>query len=135
MDKSNLLPDGDPERFEMVMGFDLAIWEAGHSQFRVKLGPQHKNRQGAPHGGVVAALIDAAGMFAGNTDPDTGANVKAVTVSMSCNFIGAPKADELVCEGRVLRSGRSMFFTESRLTDGDGGPLLATGQGAYKFIR
>lgn len=132
---SNQLPEGDPGRFEAVMGFDLAVWEPGFAQFRVKLGPQHMNRQGRPHGGVVSALIDAAGMFAGNTDPETGERLRAVTVSMSCNFVGAAKGGELVCEGRVLKTGRSTYFAEARLLDGEGGPLLATGQGAYKFLR
>ncbi len=135
MPNDNLLPEGDPNRFEAVMGFDLAVWEPGFAQFRVKLGPQHKNRQGAVHGGVLAALIDAAGMFAGNTDPETKERVRAVTVSMACNYVGAAKGDELVCEGRVLKAGRSTFFAEARLTDGDAGPLLATGQGAYKYLR
>ncbi len=134
MADGNLLPEGDPDRFEVVMGFDLAIWRPGFAQFRVKLGPQHMNRQGRPHGGVVAALIDAAGMFAGNTEADGVGRRKAVTISMSCNYVGSAKGDELVCEGRVLKSGRSTFFAEARLMDGDDGPLLASGQGAYKFI-
>lgn len=134
MAETNLLPGGDPGRFEHVMDFVLAEWRAGFAQFRVRLGPQHMNRNGAPHGGLVAAMIDAAGMYAGNIDAD-GNPLRAVTVSMSCNFIGAAKGDELVCEGRILKAGRSTFFAEASLTDGDGGPLLASGQGAYKYMR
>lgn len=134
MSKPNLLPEGDPNRFEVVMGFRLARQEPGFCQFRVTLGPEHKNRQGAPHGGIVSALIDAAGMYAGNLDEE-GANLRAVTVSMSCNFIAAAKGPELVCEGRVLKAGRSTYFAEARLLDGDDGPLLASGQGAYKYLR
>ena len=130
----NFLPSGDPARFEAVMGFQLAIWEAGFCQFRVPLGPQHLNRAGRPHGGVVSALIDAAGMFAGNKDAEAGHRRNAVTVSMACNFIGAAKGDLLVCEGKLMKSGRSTFFAEARLLDGDDGALLASGQGAYKFL-
>ena len=130
----NQLPEGDPGRYEAVMGFHLAIWEPNFCQFRVKLGVQHMNRQGRPHGGVISSLIDSAGMFAGNKDPDGERRRKAVTVSMSCNFIGAAKGDELVCEGSVLKRGRSTFFSEARLLDGINGPLLASGQGAYKFL-
>lgn len=130
----NLLPEGDPGRFEKVMGFELEVWEHGRSLFRMKLGPQHLNRQGAPHGGVVAALLDAAGMFAGNTDAKTGERLKAVTVSMSTNFIAGARGDELLCEGRVLKAGRTTFFAEARLTDGEGGALLASGQGAYRYL-
>lgn len=128
------LPEGDPGRFDVVMGFELAEWRPGYCRFRVVLGPQHMNRQGAPHGGVVSALIDAAGMYAGNAD-ENGARIKAVTVSMSCNFIGAAKGPELICEGRLLKAGRGTFFAEARLLDGLDGPLLATGQGAYKYLR
>lgn len=135
MSDENFLPEGDPRRFENVMGFELAVWRTGFAQFRVKLGPQHMNRSGVPHGGVISALIDAAGMYAGNHDHETGRPLRAVTVSMSCNFIGAPKGDELVCEGRVMKAGRSTFFADARLTDGDDGPLIASGQGAYKYLR
>ena len=135
MAEPNLLPEGDPRRFEVVMGFDLAEQRPDYCRFHVKLGPQHMNRQGVPHGGVISALIDAAGMYAGNMDPETGDRLRAVTVSMACNYIGAAKGDELVCEGRMLKRGRGTFFAEARLTDGRGGPLLATGQGAYKYLR
>ena len=130
----NFLPSGDPARFEAVMGFQLAIWEPAFCQFRVPLGPQHLNRAGRPHGGVVSALIDAAGMFAGNKDGETGCRRNAVTVSMACNFIGAAKGELLVCEGKLMKSGSSTFFAEARLLDGDDGALLASGQGAYKFM-
>lgn len=131
---ANILPEGDPNRFEKVMGFDLTRHEQGFARFQVELGPQHMNRQGRPHGGVISALIDAAGMYAGNMDAD-GAPLRAVTISMSCNFIGAPKGSVLICEGRVMKSGRSTYFADARLTDGEGGPLLASGQGAYKYLR
>jgi len=68
----------------------------------MKLGRQHNNRQGATHEGVVATLIEAARIFAGNTDPETGANVKAFAVSMSCNSIGAPIDDEQIYKGCLL---------------------------------
>ena len=131
---ANALPEGDPNRFETVMGFDLVEHRPGFCRYRVALGPQHMNRQGRPHGGVVSALIDAAGMYAGNMDAETGATRRAVTVSMTCNYIGAAKGDVLVCEGRLLKAGRSTFFAEARLLDGPDGALLASGQGAYKYI-
>lgn len=135
MTDENILPEGDPRRFEVVMGFDLAEHRPDFARFRVTLGAQHLNRQGVPHGGVVSALIDAAGMYAGNMDPETGARLRAVTVSMTCNFIAAAKGAELVCDGVMLKRGRGTFFAEARLTDGVDGPLLATGQGAYKYLR
>jgi len=134
MTDANALPDGDPRRFEVAMGFELVEWRQGFCRYRVKLGPQHMNRQGAPHGGVVSALIDTAGMYAGNGNA-AGERLRAVTVSMSCNFIGAAKGNVLICDGRLLRAGRGTFFAEARLTDGLDGPLLATGQGAYKYLR
>jgi len=45
------------------------------------------------------------------------------------------RADLLVCEGKLMKSGRSTFFAEARLLDGDDGALLASGQGAYKFLK
>ena len=132
---SDLLPEGDPNRFEALMGFEMTDRAPGFCRFRVELGPQHMNRQGRPHGGVVSALIDAAGLYAGVMDPATGQDRRAVTVSMSCNYVGAAAGDVLICEGSLLKAGRSTFFSEARLLDGEDGPLLAAGQGAYKFLR
>ena len=135
MTSDNILSDIDPASFDGVMDFRLTVWEPGRSEFQARRGPQHLNRNGAPHGGVVAALLDAAGMYAGNLDFETRERVRAVTVSMSCNFIGALKGDLFVCQGALQKAGRSTFFAEARLTDGIDGPLVATSQGAYKYIR
>ena len=134
MRETNILTDIDPASFDGVMDFRLTLWEPGRSEFQARLGPQHLNRNGAPHGGVVAALLDAAGMYAGNLSFETKQRVRAVTVSMSCNFIGALKGELFVCEGALLKAGRSTFFAEARLTDGPQGALVASGQGAYKYL-
>ena len=60
------LPDNeDAAHFENVMAFERVEWREGFVRYRVQLKPQHRNRQGIVHGGVIGALLDAAGLYAG----------------------------------------------------------------------
>ena len=128
------LPDNeDAAHFENVMAFERVEWREGFVRYRVQLKAQHRNRQGIVHGGVIGALLDASGLYAGVYDPETGKARAAVTVSTACQFMGATRGDELEAIGEVVRTGRSMFFTSSRVIMPDTGSVLAAGQGSYKF--
>ena len=50
------MPEGeDGQHFEAFMAFERVEWREGHARIRVTLGPQHRNRQGFIHGGVIGA--------------------------------------------------------------------------------
>ena len=133
---AEFLPDVDAaSHFEGVMAFERVEWREGYVRIRVLLGPQHCNRQGYVHGGVIGALVDSAGLYAGVYDPDTGRARVAVTVSTSCQYMGTTKGDAVEAIGEVVRAGKSMFFTAARVMDPDSGAVLASGQGSYKFRR
>ena len=128
------MPEGeDGQHFEGVMAFERVEWRQGYVRIRVTLGPQHRNRQGFIHGGVIGALLDSAGMFAGTYDPQTGRGKAAVTVSTACQFIGASKGDAVEAIGELTRAGRSLYFADAKVLDPETGGVLASGQGTYKY--
>lgn len=99
----------------------------------LRLGPQHLNRLGVLHGGLVAMLLDNAAGLAVRTfsrDKET----PAVTVSMAVNYIAAAKADEVTATARITGGGRSLKFADAQLHDQDG-KLLATASGAFKLLK
>lgn len=120
-------------RFDDVMGFDVAEWREGFARIRLEVADVHRNRQGYVHGGVIGALIDGAGLWAGNYDPATGGARGAATVSTACNFIGGAKGGVLLAEGSLVRAGKSMYFATATVLDAATGAVLATGHGAYKY--
>ncbi len=128
------MPEGEEgQHFESFMAFERMEWREGFVRIRVTLGPQHRNRQGFVHGGVIGALLDSAGMFAGTFDPDTGRGKAAVTVSTACQYIGATKGAAIEATGELTRAGRSLYFSDARVTDPETGAVLASGQGTYKY--
>lgn len=132
----DFLPDVDAaSHFEGVMAFERVEWREGFVRIRVTLAAHHRNRQGYVHGGVIGALLDSAGLYAGVYDPQTGRARVALTVSTACQYMGATNGAELEAIGEVVRAGRSMFFADARVLDRETGEVLACGQGTYKFRR
>jgi len=92
----------DGERF--VLGFLCA--------------PRHCNPMMACHGGMLATLGDMLLLLGANIQ--TGLGQFLLTVSLDIDFISPVKAGDWL-EGRaeVLRAGKSLLFTEGRMTVGD----------------
>ncbi|MEM9198526.1 MAG: PaaI family thioesterase [Pseudomonadota bacterium] len=85
----------------VVLAFDAA---AG-------LGQQH----GFVHGGVLATALDSACGYAALSLSDAGAEV--LTVEFKVNFLAPAAASRFVCEGRVLKSGRTLTVCEGQARD------------------
>lgn len=103
--------------------------EDGRTKLRIVLKPFHGNNLGIPHGGLVATLLDVAmGTAARN---HVGRPV--MTVDMSVAFLAGGQGT-LLAEGRVLKAGRSIVFTEAEIRD-ESGTLIAKSSGTMKPIR
>ncbi|WBU59224.1 PaaI family thioesterase [Paracoccus albus] len=98
------------------------------------VGPQHLNRIGMLHGGIVSMLLDnCCGIAVRNSVGDIDAAV--VTVSMAVNFIDSANEGLVTATGYVTGGGRSMKFAEGELRDASG-RLLATCNATFKvFIK
>ena len=77
------------------------------------------------HGGAICTIVDVVGTLALLSIDPTKAGV---SVDLNCNFISAAKAgEEIIIEGKVLKSGRRLGFTQVDLKRKDGS-LIATGR-------
>jgi uncharacterized protein (TIGR00369 family) len=85
------------------------------------------------HGGVVASVIDTAGVAAAWSAHDFDKGTRASTISMSIQYVGACKRSDLLCAARTVRRGKELIFTEITATDGDG-RTVAHGVQTYRIV-
>ena len=85
---------------------------------------------GAVSGGAIASIVDIAGSLAGCY----GANTRVVTLSLSVNFVAPSLEGALIADGRKSGGGAKVYMSTVEVMDA-GGRVIATGQGAFKFVR
>jgi uncharacterized protein (TIGR00369 family) len=85
------------------------------------------------HGGVVAAVIDTAGAAAAWSNHDFDKGVRASTIAMSIQYVGACARSDLVCHARTVRRGKELTFTEITATDA-AGAVVAHGVQTYRIV-
>ena len=78
------------------------------------------------HGGAIAALIDTAGMAASWAADEEPESLTGSTVTMNVNYLAAARGQDLIAHAVVVRRGRSLVFSEIKVTEPDG-RLVATG--------
>lgn len=76
------------------------------------------------HGGVIATLIDTATFWAGFGPIAEDAGL--VNVDLKLNYLQAVSKGVLIAEGRAVRHGRTISYTEATVRTGDG-TLIAHG--------
>ena len=99
---------------------------------QLDIGPQHLNRMGYVHGGVLCTMIDAAACCAGLFSPPEGSPRYAVTLSLSIQFTRPVRSGPLTVEGRVVSAGRTIYTAEARVFDSEN-QLVAHGIGTFSW--
>lgn len=85
------------------------------------------------HGGVVATMLDTAGAAAAWSNHDFDKGVRAATVSLAIQYLGAARRSDLVCHGTAVRRGRELIFTEATAADADG-RVVAHALQTYRIV-
>jgi uncharacterized protein (TIGR00369 family) len=78
------------------------------------------------HGGAIASLIDTAGMAATWADDAEPESLAGSTVTLNVNYTAAARGQDLTARAVVVRRGRSLVFSEVKVTEPTG-RLVATG--------
>lgn len=117
-----------------LLGLRLEEWRDGYARLVCEAGPQHMNRSGIVHGGVILSLLDQAAAFAGLWCAVPGHVRKAVTVDLDCRFTGQVTGGKIVAEGRVASAGRSIFFARTEVFDA-AGKMVAFGASTHRWRR
>jgi acyl-CoA thioesterase len=96
----------------------------GYSRVSMKVLPEYQNFNGMTFGGIIMAVADLAFAYASNSMA-----FPSVASQFNFHFIaGAKVGDELIAEGRVVRSGSRVGISEMTVTNQDG-KLIAKATG------
>jgi acyl-coenzyme A thioesterase 13 len=114
--------------FNELLGSRCVLKEPGRTRYELTVGPQHLNKRGVAHGGVVTSLLDtalgAAVVASIRTEEWTG------TLELSVQFREPVFPGLITAEGRVARRGRTVAFSEGEIRDA-AGKILATAHGVW----
>jgi len=110
--------------FPSHLAFRLAAIDYDSCRVELDILPQHFQPFGIVHGGVFATLIDTATFWAGfmRLPQETG----LVNIDLKLNYLKPGISGKLIAEGRCLRAGKQVSYTEAYVRD-EAGELLAHG--------
>jgi uncharacterized protein (TIGR00369 family) len=116
--------------FVTHLGFDLVLFEGGHSQIDYEPRPEHLNSFDVTHGGAVMTLLDVTmATAARSVTPDMG----VVTIEMKTSFM-QPARGKLSGKGRLMHRTATMAFTEATIFDAEG-RACAHATGTFKYVK
>lgn len=110
--------------------------DGGEGVARIKLRYQDENSTvgKALHGGAIASLIDTTGAMAAWTTAEIATpKYFGSTVGVTVNYLSGAIGEDIVAEGRVLKRGKEIIYTDVRVTNGEG-KLLAQGNVVYRIV-
>ena len=129
-------PPSPPEilrGFNKILDFRIAEWRDGFARVEVELAEHHLNRSGVVHGGVLAALLDAACGYTGVHPAADGKVRRAVTLSMTTTYLGQAKSGVLTCIAHRRGGGKTIYMANGEVAGPDG-TVLAIGEAVYRYI-
>ncbi len=119
--------------FQTLIGYRLVLWERDRAALEYDVAPAHLNRAGLLHGGVIATLLDTVSGFAGCWCPVPGRVRRALTLSLTVNYLGPVRSGRVRAEGRRTGGGRTIFFTAAEVLD-DAGRVAAMATGTFRYL-
>lgn len=110
----------------------------GYARLSLKLEHKHTNPNLVMHGGVVTTLLDEtlAIAVAETRGHDAVREQPHTAIEMNTSFLAAAReGDELVVEGRLLKTGRTVFFGEAEARRKADEALVAKGRVTFVVPR
>ncbi|NQT05598.1 MAG: PaaI family thioesterase [Dehalococcoidia bacterium] len=121
---SELLAEAKNEPIASFLNLQLLELQPGYAKVMLKVLPEYENFNGVTFGGITMAVADQAFGYAVNS-----VNRPNVASQFNIHFIAPARAgDELIAEGRVVKSGRRVSIAEMTVTNQDG-KLIAKATG------
>lgn len=116
--------------FVNLLGFELVLFEGGHSEIHYEAKPEHCNSFNVTHGGACMTLLDVSmAVAARSVDKEMG----VVTIEMKTSFM-QPARGKLSGKGRLMHRTATMAFTEATLYD-SAGRACAHATGTFKYVK
>ncbi|MFY9799753.1 MAG: PaaI family thioesterase, partial [Methanoregula sp.] len=108
--------------FFCLMGIDVVSVEPGKAVLKMQVRPDMHNGVGWLQGGILAAVADEAMALA--LYPLLSNTEGIATISESTSFVRGAQGGYIIAEGRVIRKGRRVAFTEGEVYTGDNEKVL-----------
>jgi acyl-CoA thioesterase len=99
--------------FFCMMGIDIVSLEPGKAELKMTVRPDMHNGVGWLQGGMLAAIADEAMALA--LYPLLAETEGIATISESTSFIRGVRSGVIFAEGKVIKKGRRVAFTESEV--------------------
>ncbi len=127
---AELRASAETEPIASFLKMRLLELSPGYARVAIKLMPEYENYNGFIFGGIIMSLADEAFGFAVNS-----VDRPSVATQFNTHFIAAPRIDdELIAEGRLIKSGRRVSIAEITITNQDG-KLIAKATGTTIPVR
>src|SRR5687767_1594580 len=128
----NLAVNEPDSPFLELLGAKVEEWRDGYVRISLQIEPQHLNRSGFIHGGVLATLLDHGGGLCGLYCTEAGNRRYGMTLSLTCNFTSQAKTGKVFVTGTRTTAGRKIFFAQTDVRTEEG-VVLATGSSVCRF--
>lgn len=99
--------------FPAHCGVEVIGGEKGRFEAQVRPGPQHAQRDGFAHAGLLATLADHTAGYAGYTLVTE--QIRILTIELKINYLRPAVGERIVCRARVIHPGRTILVAESEL--------------------
>jgi len=96
-----------------LIGAHMVDLRPGYCAVALARRPEIAQQHGYVHAGIVGAIVDSAGGYAGYTlfPEDT----SVLTVEFKLNLLAPANGERLVAEGRVVKAGRTLTITRGEV--------------------
>jgi uncharacterized protein (TIGR00369 family) len=114
----------------------LQFEDAGDGWARIRMRYQDENSTAmkALHGGAISSLIDTTGAMAAWTTAEIATpKYFGSTVGINVNYLSGAIGEDIIAEGRILKRGKEIIYTDVRVTN-EQGKLLAQGSVTYRIV-
>src|SRR3954468_23289606 len=96
-----------------LMGAEIIDVAPGYCAIALQPRPELSQQHGYVHAGIVSAIVDTAGGYAGFTlFPE---NASVLTAEFKLNLLAPAGGDRLVAEGFVVKPGRTLAITRGEV--------------------
>ena len=122
------MPYAKHMRMEFVEAAD------GYAKLAMRYQDENSTAMKALHGGAISSLIDTTGAMAAWTTAEIATpRYFGSTVGINVNYLSAAIGEDIFAEGRILKRGKEIIYTDVRVVNG-AGKLLAQGSVTYRIV-
>jgi uncharacterized protein (TIGR00369 family) len=102
------------------VGIELEEIAAGTAVLRVPFRNELATIGETVHGGVIATLIDVAGMVAAWSDAEVPETLRGATVSLSISYVSPAQGEDVIAHAGIVRRGRRLVTVDVEATTPSG---------------